>query len=71
MNRFAKASVVIAGVAVGLAAQGVKFDSDSISGLGARNIGSATTGGRVAAVAAVRENGRLTVYVGTAGFGSL
>src|SRR5207253_4919515 len=37
-----------------------------ISGLGARNIGSAAMSGRVAAIAAVKENGRLTVYVGAA-----
>src|SRR5438477_11784024 len=49
-----------------LTAQEPKFDSDTISGLGARNIGSAITGGRVSAVTAVRENGRLTVYVGAA-----
>ena len=45
------------------------FDSDTISGLGARNIGSAETGGRVAAIAAVRENERLTIYVGAGGGG--
>jgi len=50
-------------------AQDTKFDSDSISGLGARNIGSAAMSGRVAAVAAVKENGRLTVYVGAASGG--
>ena len=50
-------------------AQEPKFDSDTISGLGARNIGSATTGGRVSALAAVRENGRLTLYVGAASGG--
>lgn len=50
-------------------AQEVKVDSDTISGLAARNIGSATMSGRVAAVAAVRENGRLTVYVGSASGG--
>ncbi len=50
-------------------AQEAKFDSDTISGLGARNIGSATTGGRVSAIAAVREKGRLSVYVGAAGGG--
>ncbi len=55
--------------AVSLSAQEVKFDSDTISGLGARNIGSATTGGRVSALAAVRERGRLTVYIGAAGGG--
>src|SRR5437762_14150010 len=42
-------------------AQDVKFDSDTISGLGARNIGSAAMSGRVAAIAAVKEDGRLTV----------
>jgi photosystem II stability/assembly factor-like uncharacterized protein len=55
--------------ALGLAGQEVKFDSDTISGLGARNIGSAEMSGRVAALAAVKENGRLTVYVGSASGG--
>ncbi|MGA8026453.1 MAG: sialidase [Bryobacteraceae bacterium] len=49
--------------------QEIKFDSDSISGLGARNIGSAEMSGRVAALTAVRENGRLTVFIGAAGGG--
>lgn len=52
-----------------LGAQDAKFDSDMISGLGARNIGSATMSGRVAALTAVKENGRLTVYVGAASGG--
>ena len=52
-----------------LRAQDVKYDSDSISGLGARNIGSATMSGRIAALTAVKENGRLTVYVGAASGG--
>ena len=43
-----------------LSAQEIKFDSDTISGLGARNIGSAQMSGRVTSLAAVRENGRLT-----------
>src|SRR6266851_1817459 len=50
-------------------AQNAKFDSDTISGLGARNIGSAAMSGRVAAIAAVKEDGRLTVYVGVASGG--
>ena len=50
-------------------AQEAKFDSDTISGLGARNIGSATMSGRVAALTAVKENGRLTVYIGAASGG--
>ena len=52
-----------------LAAQQAKFDSDTISGLGARNIGSAAMSGRVAAIAAVKEKGRLTVYIGAASGG--
>jgi photosystem II stability/assembly factor-like uncharacterized protein len=50
-------------------AQELQFDSDTISGLGARNIGSATMSGRVAAVAAVKQDGRLTVYIGAASGG--
>jgi len=41
-------------------------DSDTISGLGARNIGSATMSGRIAAVAAVHEGKRLTIFAGSA-----
>jgi photosystem II stability/assembly factor-like uncharacterized protein len=47
----------------------VKVDSETISGLGARNIGSAAMSGRVAAVDAVHEGQRLTVYVGAASGG--
>ena len=47
----------------------VKVDSETISGLGARNIGSAAMSGRIAAVAAVQEGPRLTVYVGAASGG--
>src|ERR1700680_2320792 len=66
-------AAVISGVLwtlpTGLAAQQAVFDSDTISGLGARNIGSAAMSGRVAAVTAVKEDGRLTVYVGAASGG--
>jgi photosystem II stability/assembly factor-like uncharacterized protein len=47
----------------------VKVDSETISGLGARNIGSATMSGRVAALDAVQEGQRLTVYIGAASGG--
>src|ERR671927_56662 len=47
----------------------VKVDSETVSGLGARNIGSAQMSGRIAAVDAVREGKRLTVYVGSASGG--
>ncbi|HEX6097069.1 MAG TPA: sialidase [Thermoanaerobaculia bacterium] len=47
----------------------VKIDSDTISGLGARNIGSAAMSGRISAVDAVREGQRLTIYAGSASGG--
>src|SRR5215472_577877 len=47
----------------------VKYDAGTISGLTARNIGSAAMSGRIAAVDAVDENGKLTVFVGSASGG--
>ena len=47
----------------------VRYDAGTISGLPARNIGSATMSGRIAAVAAVREGGQLTVFAGAASGG--
>jgi photosystem II stability/assembly factor-like uncharacterized protein len=46
-----------------------KVDSEMISGLGARNIGSAAMSGRIAALDAVHEGARLTIYVGAASGG--
>ncbi len=48
---------------------GYKFDAATVSGLPARNIGSATMSGRVAAVDAIEQDGRITVYVGAASGG--
>jgi hypothetical protein len=64
-----KTAFLLGLIAASLGAQEIKFDSDTISGLGARNIGSAQMSGRVTSLAAVRENGRLTVYVGSASGG--
>jgi photosystem II stability/assembly factor-like uncharacterized protein len=50
-------------------APAVPVDSDTISGLGARNIGSAAMSGRIAAIDAIREGKRLTVYIGSASGG--
>ncbi|MFY9551443.1 MAG: sialidase [Thermoanaerobaculia bacterium] len=47
----------------------VKVDTDTISGLGARNIGSAAMSGRVAAIDASWEGQRLTVFIGAASGG--
>src|SRR3954454_71281 len=66
---------VIAFVVVGLAmsvgvfGQAVKVDSQTISGLGIRNIGSAAMSGRIAAVDGRWEGDRLTLYVGSASGG--
>ncbi|MFC5580773.1 hypothetical protein [Rhodanobacter terrae] len=47
-----------------------KFDAGVISGLDARNIGSATMSGRISALAAMPEkDGKLTIYVGAASGG--
>jgi photosystem II stability/assembly factor-like uncharacterized protein len=46
-----------------------RFDSATVSGLPARNIGSATMSGRIAALDAVEEDGRITVFVGAASGG--
>src|SRR5262249_39434640 len=47
----------------------VTIDSETISGLGARNIGSAAMSGRIAAIDAVHEGQRLTIYIGSASGG--
>jgi len=47
----------------------VKFDSGTVSGLTARNIGSATMSGRIAALDAVDEDGKITMFVGSASGG--
>ena len=46
-----------------------RFDSGTISGLPARNIGSAAMSGRIAAVDAIDQDGRITVFVGAASGG--
>lgn len=47
----------------------VKLDGGTISGLGARNIGSATMSGRISAVAARVIDGKTLLYVGAASGG--
>src|SRR6266581_1540875 len=47
----------------------IKVDSETISGLSARNIGSATMSGRVTSIDGVQEGQRLTVYIGAASGG--
>src|SRR5579864_6319412 len=64
------ASILAALLATAALAQSpVRVDSDTISGLGARNIGSATMSGRIDAIDAVHEGQRLTVYIASASGG--
>ena len=68
--RVAKDLLLVCAIATPALAQiTAKVDSETISGLGARNIGSAAMSGRVSAIAAVHEGNRLTVYLGTASGG--
>ncbi|MEY2488167.1 MAG: hypothetical protein QOC70_109 [Verrucomicrobiota bacterium] len=61
-------ALCFAGAAIG--AEQAPYNSSTISGLGARNIGSATMSGRIAAFAAVREpSGKITLFVGAASGG--
>jgi photosystem II stability/assembly factor-like uncharacterized protein len=46
-----------------------KFDAATVSGLPARNIGSAQMSGRIAALDAVEQDGRTTIFVGAASGG--
>src|SRR5881397_3478237 len=51
-------------------AQNTPYSSATISGLGARNIGSAAMSGRISAIAGTREpSGKITLFVGAASGG--
>src|SRR5882762_6416106 len=52
------------------AANEAPYNSATISGLGARNIGSATMSGRISAITGVKEpSGKITLFVGAASGG--
>jgi hypothetical protein len=64
------AAFVLAASALSASAAPPVVDSSSISGLGARNIGSAQMSGRIAAVAGrVEDDGKVTLFVGAASGG--
>jgi photosystem II stability/assembly factor-like uncharacterized protein len=69
--RFLKFFLITLGLAgIALGADQAPFNSSTISGLGARNIGSATMSGRISAIAATREpSGKVTLFVGAASGG--
>jgi len=51
------------------AIKAAQFEGGIVSGLGARNIGSATMSGRISAIAARNDGGRTTLFVGAASGG--
>ncbi|MBA3831586.1 MAG: sialidase [Chthoniobacterales bacterium] len=58
------------GFAGAVAGEQTPYSSATISGLGARNIGSAAMSGRISAIAATREpSGKLTIFIGAASGG--
>ncbi len=62
--------ITLAAAGFVLAADQAPYNSSTISGLGARNIGSATMSGRITSVAANHEpNGKVTIFVGAASGG--
>jgi opacity protein-like surface antigen len=65
----AAALIALAALAPAAAADDVKIDSETFGGLEARCIGPAAMGGRIAALDALEANGRLVIYVGSAGGG--
>jgi photosystem II stability/assembly factor-like uncharacterized protein len=68
LNSILFASLGFTGLAIG--AEQAPYNSSTISGLGARNIGSATMSGRISAIAATREpSGKITLFVGAASGG--
>src|SRR5436190_20502790 len=72
--RFSKSSLILAACFAGAVFAAdptpAPFSSSTISGLGARNIGSAAMSGRVAAIDAIREpSGKMTIFVGSASGG--
>src|SRR5436305_14984696 len=65
------ATIAICGSALAQQQGAAPFTSATISGLGARNIGSAATSGRISAIDGIREaSGKITLFVGAASGGS-
>src|SRR5438477_6384271 len=67
--KFVLAALSVAGLVSG--AVQAPFNSATIRGFGARNIGSATMSGRISAIAGTREpSGKITMFVGAASGGA-
>ncbi|MGA2048013.1 MAG: glycosyl hydrolase [Terracidiphilus sp.] len=69
LRAWAAGVALLCGVCPAGAQASYRFDAATVSGLPARNIGSATMSGRIAALDGVEEDGRITVFVGAASGG--
>jgi photosystem II stability/assembly factor-like uncharacterized protein len=70
MSKFCLTTALFCSLIISARAEETSFASATISGLGARNIGSAAMSGRISAIAGTREpSGKITLFVGAASGG--
>src|SRR5436305_4424386 len=70
MSKLCLTTALFFSLTISARAEDAPFSSATISGLGARNIGSAAMSGRVSAIAGTKEpSGKITLFVGAASGG--
>src|SRR5437899_7016540 len=70
MSKLCLTTALFCSLTISARAEDAPFSSASISGLGARNIGSAAMSGRISCIAGVHEpSGKITLFVGAASGG--
>src|SRR3989440_3201849 len=70
MSKLCLTTALVCSLIISARAEDGPFNSPTISGLGARNIGSATMSGRISAIAGTKEpSGKITLFVGAASGG--
>src|SRR5260370_11067693 len=72
MSKLCLTTALFCSLIISARAEETTFSSATISGLGARNIGSAAMSGRISAIAGTKEpSGKITLFVGAASGGVL
>src|SRR5438309_10451784 len=70
MSKLCLTNALLCSIIISARAENAPFSSATISGLGARNIGSAAMSGRISAIAGTKEpSGKITLFVGAASGG--
>src|SRR5437016_6630362 len=70
MSKLCLTTALFCSLTISARAEDAPFSSATISGLGARNIGSAAMSGRISAIAGTKEpSGKITLFVGAASGG--